>query len=57
MSGGWWNTTTTMMTVVSIHLEELFARDGNALNAFGGRGGDAVRVALADCLARSRGRR
>ena len=38
--------------VVCVSLKELFARDGNTLNAFGGRDRDAVRVALADYLAR-----
>ncbi len=37
---------------VPVSLEELFARNGDALDAFGGRDGDAVRVALADYLAR-----
>ena len=52
MGGGWWNTATTMMIVVSISLEELFACDGDALDAFGGGDRDATRVALVDYLAR-----
>ena len=38
--------------VVCVSLKELFACNSNALNAFRGRDGDAVRVALADYLAR-----
>ena len=35
-----------------VSLEELFARDGDTPDAFGGRDGNAVRIALADYLAR-----
>ena len=38
--------------MVCISLEELFACNGDALDTFGGRDGDAVRVALADYLTR-----
>ena len=38
--------------VACISLEELFVHDGKALNAFGGRDGDTVKVTLADYLAR-----
>ena len=50
--GGRWDTMTTTMIVVCISLEELFARNSNALDAFGGRDGEAVRVVLADYLTR-----
>ena len=38
--------------VACVSLEELFARDGDALDAFGGRDRDTVRVLLLDYLAR-----
>ncbi len=38
--------------VACVSLEELFARDGDTPDAFGGRDGNAVRIALADYLAR-----
>ena len=49
-SGGQWNTMPNTMTMASISLKELFAHNGNALDAFRGR--DAARGALADYLAR-----
>ncbi len=36
--------------VACVSLEELFAHNSDALDAFGGRDGDVVRVALADYL-------
>ena len=42
----------TTMIAESIPLEELFAHNGNALDAFGGGGGDAARVVLPNYLAR-----
>ena len=40
------------MTEAFIPLEELFARNGNALDAFGGGDRDVARIALVDYLAR-----
>ena len=49
---GQWNTRTNTMPMASIFLEELFAHNSNALDAFLGGDGDAASVMLTDYLAR-----
>ena len=49
---GRWTVEYTTMIVACISLKELLACDGDAFDAFGGRDGDAMKVALADYLAR-----
>ena len=51
-SEGRCNTMTNTMTVASISLDELFVREGDALDALRDGDGDAARVALADYLAK-----